>query len=107
MKLLFADEGVHKELFLTSHGISPVRSVTGSSKVRSWLDNGIPGGTDFSHDVLEDIMETAVIAPRFDSYNQVMMMVENAVSDELNGETQQRNQLLSAQREINIYLSQH
>ena len=107
LKLLSADVTVQKELYLHSHGISPVRSVAESRDFQDWLDSEIPGGTDFTPKELGNIMNTAVIAPRFDTYSQAMIMAESAAANELNSEILQKSRLLNAQREINIYLSQH
>ncbi len=107
VKLLSADETVQKELYLHSHGISPVRSVAESKDFQDWLDSEIPGGTDFTPKELGNIMNTAVVAPRFDTYSQAMIMAESAVANELSSEILQKSRLLNAQREINIYLNQH
>ena len=107
LKLLSADTTVQKELYLYSHGISPVRSVAESRDFQDWLDSGIPGGTNFSPEELGNIMSTAVVAPRFAAYSQAVIMAESAAANELNSEILQKNRLLNAQREINIYLSQH
>ncbi|MDE7245770.1 MAG: extracellular solute-binding protein [Oscillospiraceae bacterium] len=107
VKLLSTDVTVQKELYLYSHGISPVRSIAESGDVQDWLDSGIPSGTSFSQKELGKIMSTAVIAPRFDTYSQAVIMAESAAANELNSEILQKSRLLNAQREINIYLSQH
>lgn len=51
-------------------------------------------------------MDTAVVTPRFDGFSQAMMMAEQAVSDAMLSEQSQQSQMVTAQREINIYLNQ-
>ena len=52
-------------------------------------------------------MDTAVVAPRFDEYDQAVMMAERAVSEALSSEQLDLNRMLTAQREINVYLTNH
>lgn len=91
-KLLTLDEEVQRELHSCSSGISPLRRVAGD--------------VDFDQAVIREIMDSAVAVPGFDGYQQALMIAENAVAEELSGETSQKNRLLTAQREINIFLNQ-
>ena len=49
-------------------------------------------------------MSSAVVVPRFGAYNQAMIMAESAVQETADGQNGQ-SRMLSAQREINIFLN--
>lgn len=69
------------------------------------LYESIPGSVDFGREMMGEIMRTGVITPRFDSYDQALTMAQSAVSEILSGEEVLQTRLLSAQREINIFLN--
>lgn len=104
MKLLTADETIQNELYTYSHGISPVQRVAENREAMEMLMGDIPGGSGFSPGVIRDIMTTAVSAPQFERYNQAMIMAESAVAE--SGGQNQQSRILTAQREINIFLNQ-
>ena len=104
MKLLTADETIQNELYTYSHGISPVQRVAENREAMEMLMGDIPGGSGFSPGVIRDIMTTAVSAPQFERYNQAMIMAESAVAE--SGGQNQQSRMLTAQREINIFLNQ-
>lgn len=97
-KLLSADKDIQSELYTYSHGISPLRQVAENGEALAALD--LP----FSAEIIREIMNAAVTAPRFERGGQAMMMAESAVA-ESSGQDQ-RSQMLIAQREINIFLNQ-
>ena len=68
------------------------------------LHADIPGG-GFGREVIRKIMSTAVVAPRFDGYDQALIMAENAVDNELSQDRGHSNGVAAAQREINLFLS--
>lgn len=105
-KLLSLDEEVQRELYTYSHGISPVRAIAEEGEALDRLHEDIPGSEGFTREVIHKIMGTAVVAPRFNDYDQAMMMAERAVNEALLSEQVNQSQLLTTQREINIYLSQ-
>ena len=96
-KLLSCDETVQGWLYTCSHGVSPLRQVAENSG-----DLDLPGS--FPAEVIQEIMSTAVTAPRFERSAQAMMMAENAVAEA--GSQDQQSRMLIAQREINVFLNQ-
>ena len=69
------------------------------------LHQDIPEGSGFSPEVIHDIMSSAVVVPRFDAYSQAMIMAESAVQESADGGTAGQSRMLTAQREINIFLN--
>ena len=105
-KLLSFDGEVQRELYNYSHGISPVRAIAEEEGALDRLHEDIPSSEGFTREVIHKIMGTAVVAPRFNDYDQAMMMAERAVSEALAGDQVDQSRLLTTQREINVYLSQ-
>ncbi|MBQ9492810.1 MAG: extracellular solute-binding protein [Oscillibacter sp.] len=103
-KLLSLDEEVQKELYTYSRGISPLRAVAEDAEIMARLRSEIPGGEGLGWEAIGEIMSTAVSAPRFDGYEQALMMAESAVSNEMAQEQARGNGLAAAQREINTFL---
>lgn len=106
IKLLSQDEEVQKNLYTYSHGISPIRAVAEDEGILAQLQEDIPSSGGFHREIIHEIMDTAVVAPRFDGYSQAMLMAEQAVSEVMLSEQVEQSQMVSTQREINIYLSQ-
>lgn len=104
-KLLCYDEKTQKELYTSSHGISPLSAVAESSDMLRQLYESIPGSVDFGREVMGEIMQTGVTAPKFDRYDQALTMAQSAVTEILSGSEALQTRLLTAQREINIFLS--
>ena len=98
-KLLSIDKDVQKELYVYSHGISPVRSVAEDDEFLLKMREDIPGGGSFDGKVIRRIMDTAVVVPHFDKYEQALRMAESAVLEKSD------TQMLAAQREIDIFLN--
>ena len=105
MKLLTLDEQVQKELYTYSSGISPLRAVAEDREMLAVLHADIPGGGGFSREVIRKIMDTAVVAPRFDGCDQALIMAESAVADELSRD--RASVAAAAQREINLFLNRY
>lgn len=95
-KLLSCDETVQSWLYTYSHGLSPLRQVS--------EDGGLDLPGSFPAEVIQEIMSTAVTAPRFERSTQAMMLAENAVAEA--GSQDQQSRMLIAQREINVFLNQ-
>ncbi|MBQ6986315.1 MAG: extracellular solute-binding protein [Oscillibacter sp.] len=93
-KLLSLDEEVQRELYADSSGISPLRAVQADA----------PESDRLGLEAIDKIMSTAVSAPRFDGYEQALMMAENAVADEMALDITRGDGLTAAQREINVFL---
>ena len=104
-KLLSYDEETQEELYTSSHGISPLPAVAESDDMLRKLYESIPGSVDFGREVMGEIMQTGVTAPKFDRYDQALTMAQSAVTEILTGSEALQTRLLTAQREINIFLS--
>ncbi len=105
VKLLSFDEETQRELYTSSHGISPLIAVAESEDMLRKLYESIPGSVDFSGEVVGSIMRNAVVTPRFDEYAQALSMAQSAVTETLGSGEGLQSRLQTAQREINIFLS--
>lgn len=105
-KLLSQNQEVQSNLYSYSHGISPICAIAEDETTLDRLHEDIPGSGGFSREIIHKIMDTAVVTPRFDGFNQAMMMAEQAVGAAMLSEQSQQSQMVTAQREINIYLNQ-
>ena len=104
VKLLSYSEETQKELYTSSHGISPLPAVAESADMLRQLYESIPGSVDFGHEVMGEIMQTGVTTPKFDRYDQALTMAQSVVTEILSGSENPQTRLLTAQREINIFL---
>lgn len=104
-KMLVLDQEVQRELYAYSSGISPLRSVTEDPSMLAALHADIPGSGGFEREVLHKIMSTAAAAPRFERYDQALAMAESAVADELSRDQIDGSGIMTAQREINLFLN--
>ncbi len=105
-KLLSLDDEVQRELYTYSHGISPVQAIAEEEAALDRLHEDIPSSEGFTREVIHKIMGTAVVAPRFNDYDQAMVMAEQAVAEAISGDQIDQSRMLTTQREINIYLNQ-
>ena len=104
-KLLSMNGDIQNELYTYSHGISPVRQVAENAGTLAKLHEDIPGNGGFTAEVIREIMNTAAASPQFERYNQAMIMAESAAAEAASGQNQQ-SRMLTAQREINVFLNQ-
>ena len=104
MKLLSADEDLQKEMFSSSVGLSPLIAVAEDREVLDRLFQGVPGDKAIDREVIHDIMNTGVAAPRFRRYSQAKIMAESAVDSALESGKALENYLTSSQHDINILL---
>lgn len=105
IKLLCADKEMKEEQYLYSSGISPLRSAAENEATAALLQSEFPDDTVFDKDMISQIMENAVVVPRFRKYSQAMTMAGNAVAAELDGSA--RSGLFAVQREINQFLERN
>ena len=103
-KLLSVDEDVQRELYTHSHGISPLTAVAEDPELLSQIHHDIPEGSGFSPEMIHRIMSSAVVVPKFDAYDQAMIMVEGAIQEAASNQLGQSGMLI-AQSEINIFLN--
>lgn len=103
-KLLSIDEDVQRKLYTQSHGISPLCAVAEDPELLHQIHNDIPEGSGFSPEMIHQIMSNAVVAPRFDAYDQALNMAERAIQEAASNQLGQ-SRMLIAQSEINIFLN--
>ncbi len=103
-KLLSIDEDVQRALYTQSHGISPLRAVAEDSELLLQIHQDISAGSGFSPAMIHQIMDNAVIVPKFDTYSQAIIMAESAVQESANNQLGQSGMLI-AESEINIFLN--
>jgi len=103
-KMLSIDEEVQRKLYTHSHGISPLRAVAEDPDLLQQIHHDIPEGSGFSPDMIHRIMSNTVVAPKFDAYNQAMIMVDGAIQEASNNQLGQSGMLI-AESEINIFLN--
>ena len=93
-------EGIHGAIM---RGIDFSRSVE-DREVLDRLFQGVPGDKAIDREVIHDIMNTGVAAPRFRRYSQANIMAESAVDSALESGKALENYLTSSQHDINILL---
>ena len=103
-KLLSIDQEVQRKLYTQSHGISPLSAVAEDSGLLLQLHPDISGGSGFSPDMIHQIMDKAVIVPKFDAYSQAVIMAESAIQESANSQLGESGMLI-AESEINLFLN--
>ena len=105
LKTLTYDEDVQKEIFKYSQGVSVLKNVTNSEEVIEELSKSTPNGSYIDMTLLNEIMESGIVSPRFRKYNSVMDMADNMINQAINDEDDNLSYLLSKlQREVNNIL---
>ena len=79
LRELTANADNQSMLFTDSHSVSALRSVTDSEKTRQILRQDTPGESRSGVEMLSDVMEQAVAAPRFRNYDQALLLTEGLV----------------------------
>ena len=69
LRELTANADNQSMLFTDSHSVSALRSVTDSDETRQVLRQDTPGESQSGVEMLSDVMEQAVAAPRFRNYD--------------------------------------
>ena len=94
-------------LFTDSHSVSALRSVTDSEKTRQILRQDTPGESRSGVEMLSDVMEQAVAAPRFRNYDQALLLTEGLVQTAMEDEHNLSLQLQRVQHEVQEYLQKN
>ena len=103
-KMLSIDEEVQRRLYTQSHGISPLSEVAEDPRLLLQIHHDIPEGSGFSPQMIHQIMSNTVVAPKFDTYSQAMILVEQAIQESGNNQLGQSGMLI-AENEINLFLN--
>ena len=93
-------------LFTDSHSVSALRSVTDSEKTRQILRQDTPGESQSGVEMLSDVMEQAVAAPRFRNYDQALLFTEGLVQNAMEDEHNLSLQLQRVQHQVQEYLQE-
>lgn len=104
LKMFCYDDQTQIKLFSDSQGVSVLKDVTESAEVVKLLNLDSPGGSELDMTLLSQVMESAIVAPKFRKYEEAMALAENEIGQILSGQKTLDNGLLVLQRDINNYL---
>ncbi|WP_084115494.1 extracellular solute-binding protein [Clostridium acidisoli] len=104
LKLLTYDEKTQKNVFKYSEGVSPIKAVIESPKNIDEINKSIPSESSLSMKILDNIMKSAAVTPKFKKYNAVMIKADNDMNNIINGKEDLDTALLILQRDINNML---
>lgn len=105
LKSLTYDEETQRNVFKYSEGISPIKSVVESQKNIEEINKSMPSESSLNMKILDNIMESAAVTPKFKKYNSVMIKANNDINNIINGKENLDTALLILQREINNMLT--
>ena len=106
LRELTANADNQSMLFTDSHSVSALRSVTDSDETRRILRQDTPGESQSGVEMLSDVMEQAVAAPRFRNYDQALLFTEGLVQNAMEDEHNLSLQLQRVQHEVQEYLQE-
>ncbi len=99
MKIMTYDSEIQSQIFMYSEGASPLKSVTNSSEIINILEKD----GNIKMRLLDYAMENATVIPAFKNYNNAVKMVDSAIRDILDGNSNISMSLKKKQRDINTY----
>jgi len=105
LKLLTYDEETQKNMFEYSQGVSVIKSVIESKKTIEEINKNMPSESSLNIKILDNIMESAAVTPKFKKYETVMIKADSEINKIINGEENLDTSLLILQREINNMLA--
>lgn len=94
LKMLTADMTTQQQIFQYSQGVSVLKQVTESAQTRALLTQNELDGQGINTDTLDEIMKSAVTAPKFRKYDGAIQLADSRV-----------NTLISSGQEIEPALS--
>lgn len=103
LETLTIDPDIQQELFENSQGASALKSVMASDSTKALLDQDALNNYSLKQDVLDAIMENAVIEPKFKKYNNVIERCDYLITNALN-ENKIDDQLVDIEKEIDNQL---
>lgn len=106
LKSLCYEEETQTRLLYDSQGLPVRKSVTESPQMQKVLGSDAPGEGDMDMNIISEVMEEAVAAPRFRRYSQAMDLADKEIGQMINGEVTMDSGLLKLQREVNTFLKQ-
>ena len=105
MKELTCSDETQAMLYTESNSVSALRRVTQSEKTKEVLAQDTPGEIHLGLDLLSDTMEHAVAVPRFQNYDQALLLAQQFIPAAMQDEHNLELQLLRAQRQLDKLLN--
>lgn len=84
LKMLTADTEVQQQLFKTSQGLSPLKSVLQSDETNTILGQDTLNNYEITQDTLDVIMENIVPDPKFKEYNSIIDLADYYINNAIN-----------------------
>lgn len=106
MKILTYNKDIQSEIFEYSEGVSVIKEVTKSDDTLYKLMNNTGIDENINLSILSDVVENAVVSPRFTGYQEVNDKVDQAITEIINSNGNLRMEQIIWNREINKYLKQ-
>lgn len=104
MKLLTSDSRIQSEIFDYSEGVSVIKAVTESDDTRMVLERASNDRVNMSTEVLEDVLNNAVVDPTFRNYDSAMEQINQSMQEIMGGNKNISMELIVSNRKINQYL---
>lgn len=104
MKFLTGDVGIQSEIFDYSEGVSVLKEVVESERIRRFFTESPDTGNWLSLPVLSQAVERAVVIPRFHDYDDAVAEVDRAVRTILDSNSNISMETIIQNRNINSYL---
>ncbi len=86
LKVLTSDESIQKLIYKDTAGASALRSVTRDSEVVESLNQDTPGDSSIDMSLLNQVMEDAVVAPHFSTYETAYDEADRQISQYLSSD---------------------
>lgn len=102
LKLLTYDEEIQTEVAIYSKGISPLKKVVESKETYALLKKENQGEVDV--ELLTDTMRKGVTIPKFEKYEEALLMMNEGVLAAMDSEKNIHVSLITLQRNIKNYL---
>ena len=103
LETLTIDQEIQQELFENSQGASALKSVMASDSTKALLDQDAMSNYSLKQDVLDAIIENAVIEPKFKKYNNIIERCDYLITNALN-ENKIEDELVDIEKEIDNLL---
>ncbi|MGO5052133.1 extracellular solute-binding protein [Lachnospiraceae bacterium LCP25S3_G4] len=107
LKLFTTDNRVQMKIFQYSQGASVLKEVTNSNESEYILRKGMEANEKvINNSVLSNVIEKGVVVPKFQKYDEAMVLVESQVNSILNDEINADSTMKIFQRKMNTFLNQ-
>lgn len=84
LKMLTIDEDIQQELFKTSQGLSPLKSVLKTEETNSILGQDTLNNYEITQETLDIIMENTITDPKFKEYNSIIDLADYYINNAIN-----------------------